>query len=148
ENNTIWVGRVKNLILGGGAIDTLPKLRIHEENVMVELNLWENLHGYIAEIIRIKNNSIYVGKVKKLKFERNAVEILPKLRIHGENVLEELSLSVKFPIYITGILQMENNSIWVGKMKRLVLERYAVEILSKLRIHGENEMEELRLRTY
>ncbi|OIR57222.1 MAG: uncharacterized protein A8A55_2021, partial [Amphiamblys sp. WSBS2006] len=105
ENNTIWVGRVKNLILGGGAIDTLPKLRIHEENVMVELNLWENLHGYIAEIIRIKNNSIWVGKVKKLSLKHNGIEILPKLRIHGENVLEELSLSAKCPTYITGILK-------------------------------------------
>ncbi|OIR57755.1 MAG: uncharacterized protein A8A55_1477 [Amphiamblys sp. WSBS2006] len=148
ENNSIWVGKVKVLQLESYAVGILPKLGIHEENEMEELDLSAYGFEYIAKILRMESNSIWVGRVKKLSLKHNGIEILSKLRIHGENVLEELSLSAKCPTYITGILKEEDRSIWTGKMKRLVLERYAVEILSKLRIHGENEMEELRLRTY
>ncbi|OIR56882.1 MAG: uncharacterized protein A8A55_2368, partial [Amphiamblys sp. WSBS2006] len=42
----------------------------------------------------------------------------------------------------------ENNSIWVGKVKLLKLEWYAVGILLKLRMHEKNVMEELWLNAY
>ncbi|OIR58942.1 MAG: uncharacterized protein A8A55_0279 [Amphiamblys sp. WSBS2006] len=148
ENNSIWVGKVKVLRLEKHAIQVLPKLRIHEENVMGELRLNTDCLEHITEILKTENSSIWMGKVKVLCLRHHAVEILPKLRIHGENVMEELSLSPDKNDHLTEILKEENKSIWIGKVKRLVLERDAVEILSKLGFHEENEIEELNMKTY
>ncbi|OIR58951.1 MAG: uncharacterized protein A8A55_0276 [Amphiamblys sp. WSBS2006] len=148
ENNSIWIGKVKKLVLWNHAAEILPKLRIHEENVMEELWLYAYSSEYIAEIHKTENNSIWVGKVKKLELHEYAVEILPKLRIHEENVMEELGLKAYDSEDITGILEEENNSIWVGKVKRLELYCYTVGILPKLRFHEENVMEKLYLDGY
>ncbi|OIR56761.1 MAG: uncharacterized protein A8A55_2488 [Amphiamblys sp. WSBS2006] len=145
ENSSIWVGKVKRLELKDYAVEILPKLRIHEENVME--NFYLDLYGpeYITEILRVENNSIWVGKVKRLELKHYAVEILSKLRIPKDNVIEEFVLDVYRPEYLTEILKMEKNSIWVGKLKRLVLKRYAIEIRSKLRIPEDNVIEEFVL---
>ncbi|OIR56880.1 MAG: uncharacterized protein A8A55_2369, partial [Amphiamblys sp. WSBS2006] len=145
ENNSIWVGKVKRLELYGYTVGILPKLRIHEENVMEELWLYADKTETPIEIHKTENNSIWVGRVKWLKLDEYAVEILPKLRIHEENVMEFLELLTRHPGNITEILKEENNSIWVGRVKVLCPQYYAVQILPKLRIHGENEMEELVL---
>ncbi|OIR57016.1 MAG: uncharacterized protein A8A55_2234 [Amphiamblys sp. WSBS2006] len=147
ESNSIWIGKVGKLRLGGYAVGILPKLRIHEENVMEELGLYADKTKHLTEILKAENNSIWVGKVKGLGLGRYAIEILPKLRIHEENVMEELSLDVCDPGFISELLKMKNKCIWVGKVKKLKLKGSTVEILPKFRIHKENEMEELVLST-
>ncbi|OIR55659.1 MAG: uncharacterized protein A8A55_3595, partial [Amphiamblys sp. WSBS2006] len=62
----------------------------------------------VPEIFGMENNSIWVGKVKKLRLNGYAVEILPKLRIHEENVMEELMLSAEGAEHITRILKEES----------------------------------------
>ncbi|OIR56160.1 MAG: uncharacterized protein A8A55_3094 [Amphiamblys sp. WSBS2006] len=150
ENNSIWVGKVRKLKLIDYAVNILPKLRIHEENEMEELCLWTYYPGNITEILKKENNSIWIGKVKKLELGNHAVNILPKLRIHEENEMEELYLClIGYGYYhTTEILKEEINSIWIGKVRKLKLKDYAVNILPKLRIHEENEMEELVLEAY
>ncbi|OIR56085.1 MAG: uncharacterized protein A8A55_3169, partial [Amphiamblys sp. WSBS2006] len=145
ENNSIWVGKVRVLKLGWYAVGILPKLIIHDENELEELYLDSDNPKHIAGILRTENNSIWVGKVKTLRLKKHAIQILPKLGIHNENELEELSLYADNPKHITGMLKTENNSIWVGKVKTLRLKNHAIQILPKLRIHSENEMEELYL---
>ncbi|OIR56500.1 MAG: uncharacterized protein A8A55_2753, partial [Amphiamblys sp. WSBS2006] len=129
----------------GHAIQTLPKLRIHEENVMEELVLSVS-YEHITEMFRTNNNSIWIGKVKKLELKDFAVQILPKLRFHKENEMEELTIDTYAPEHITEILDTKNRSICVGKVKKLVLGMFAVEILPKLGIHEENVMVVLNLR--
>ncbi|OIR57752.1 MAG: uncharacterized protein A8A55_1472 [Amphiamblys sp. WSBS2006] len=97
------------------------------------------------EILKEENNSILVGKVKKLDLHEYALGILLKLKLHEENEVEELELGIDYPENVIEILKEENNSIWVGKVKRLGLSHYAVEILPKLRIYGENVVEEFKL---
>ncbi|OIR57757.1 MAG: uncharacterized protein A8A55_1476 [Amphiamblys sp. WSBS2006] len=145
ENKSIRVGKVKSLELMGYAIQILPKLRFHEENEMRAFCLYADHPSYIIEILGMENSSIWAGKLKKLKLYNYAVEILPKLRIHEENVMEYLGLDVDYPSYITSILKAENNSIWVGKVETLHLEGYSIAMLPKLRIPGGNEMEKLVL---
>ncbi|OIR55723.1 MAG: uncharacterized protein A8A55_3529, partial [Amphiamblys sp. WSBS2006] len=117
ENNSIWVGKVESLELCWYAVGILPKLRTHDENVMEKLILKAYEGEYpTEEILQMKNNSIWVGKVKSLNLYGNAIRIFPKLKFHEENVVEELVLRAYNPGDITGILGMENNSIWIGKI--------------------------------
>ncbi|OIR55649.1 MAG: uncharacterized protein A8A55_3605, partial [Amphiamblys sp. WSBS2006] len=124
------------------------KLKFHDENVLEELELEAYNSEHLTEILGMENSSIRVGKVKTLNLVGHAVRILPKLRMHEENAIEELVLSPYYPENITEILKEENNSIWVGKMKRLELIRHAVRILPKLKFHDENVLEELELEAY
>ncbi|OIR55757.1 MAG: uncharacterized protein A8A55_3498, partial [Amphiamblys sp. WSBS2006] len=116
ENNSIWVGRVKKLNLVGDVVDILPKLDFHEENVMEELLVfYADKTEHISEILKTENNSIWIGKVHRLSLKNNAIQLLPKLRIHEDNVMEELWLNAYEVDQITEILKTENNSVWVGK---------------------------------
>ncbi|OIR57480.1 MAG: uncharacterized protein A8A55_1758 [Amphiamblys sp. WSBS2006] len=145
ENKSVWIGKVKRLGLEGYAIEILPKLGIHEENETEELKLIASHPENIAEIEKTENKSIWVGKVKTLRLEEHTVKIFTKLRFHGETEMEELSLLAHDAEYIAEILKAESRSIWIGKVKALRLEGYAVKTLTKLRIHRENKMDSLGL---
>ncbi|OIR55677.1 MAG: uncharacterized protein A8A55_3577, partial [Amphiamblys sp. WSBS2006] len=127
KNILVWIGKMKRLDLRGFAIEILPKLGIHEENAVEELLLYAGEAEYITEILKAENNSIWMGKIKRLELSEYAVEALPKLRIHEENEMEELVLSAYYCVYIIEIRGMENSSIWVGKIKKLELDRCAIE---------------------
>ncbi|OIR57722.1 MAG: uncharacterized protein A8A55_1509 [Amphiamblys sp. WSBS2006] len=145
ENKTIWLGKVKNLGLWSYAINILPKLCLHEESVMERLYLhaWKTEH--VSEVIRAENKNILLEKVKKLELCLFAVNIFPKLSLHKENVMERFYLNVGQEKYISEVIRVKNNSIWAGKIKKLELDLFAIKILPKLKLHKENEMEELYL---
>ncbi|OIR58933.1 MAG: uncharacterized protein A8A55_0275 [Amphiamblys sp. WSBS2006] len=118
ENSSIWIGRVKRLFLYGTTAKILPKLRIHEENVMEGLTLYIRDWRHIRDTQNGEQQSL-AGKVKKLELSRYAVAILPKLRIHGKMRWMELELNADRAGHITEILEMENKNIWIGKVKKL-----------------------------
>ncbi|OIR57088.1 MAG: uncharacterized protein A8A55_2157 [Amphiamblys sp. WSBS2006] len=148
EDRSIWVGNVKKLDLVGSAVEILPKLQLHEEVEMEELSLSTGGSDQISKILEAEDNSVWVGKVKILRLEGDTIEILPKLKLHEENVMEELHLHAYSSGHVNRILEAEDRSIWVGKVKRLSLKSYTIEILPKLQLHEEVEMEELHLRAY
>ncbi|OIR55628.1 MAG: uncharacterized protein A8A55_3627, partial [Amphiamblys sp. WSBS2006] len=119
----------------------------HEENVMEGLRLDTEECGDITEILEMEDNSILVGKVKQLDLGGDAIEIIPKLAFHREDVMEELVLNTFDPGEITNIFNTENKNILVSaaKVKKLKLSRFAVRILPELVFHGENVVEELVL---
>ncbi|OIR55878.1 MAG: uncharacterized protein A8A55_3377, partial [Amphiamblys sp. WSBS2006] len=84
-------------------------------------------------------------KVGELVLHGYAVEILPKLGFHEENQMKMICLGADCADQITEILETEDRSIWVGKVKSLDLTGYPAELLLKITIHKENQMEELRL---
>ncbi|OIR55909.1 MAG: uncharacterized protein A8A55_3344, partial [Amphiamblys sp. WSBS2006] len=104
----------------------LPKLKIHREDVLEELVFEAYNSVHTAEILNTENSSIGLGKVRKLGLSYHAMEILPKFNFHREEVLEELVLSSMLIEYTPEIFRMENNSIWVGKVKSLSLKGYAI----------------------
>ncbi|OIR56449.1 MAG: uncharacterized protein A8A55_2803 [Amphiamblys sp. WSBS2006] len=120
-------GELKNY-----TIELLPKLRLHGENVMKKLDLYTHIPQNITEILKEENNSIWIGEVKTLELGGYAVEILPKLRLHEENVMDEFILRACRPGYFTETLKKENKSIWIGKVKEVRLEGLAKEIENKL----------------
>ncbi|OIR57067.1 MAG: uncharacterized protein A8A55_2177 [Amphiamblys sp. WSBS2006] len=145
KSKSIWMGMVKTLRLEGYAAEVLPKLGFCIENVMEELILDVYDANHITKILKTRNGDICVGMVKNLRLEGHAVEILPKLFFQQENEMEVFSLSVKHSEHTAGILRMGDNSIWVGKVKKMKLVGYAVDILPKLDLHEENEMDMLEM---
>ncbi|OIR56076.1 MAG: uncharacterized protein A8A55_3179, partial [Amphiamblys sp. WSBS2006] len=77
EDNSILLGKVKNLELRSYAINTLPKLSLHEDNKIerFDFDSWEK--KYLSEIMRAEDNSILFGKVKRLGLKLCAANILP-----------------------------------------------------------------------
>ncbi|OIR56205.1 MAG: uncharacterized protein A8A55_3049, partial [Amphiamblys sp. WSBS2006] len=143
--DSIWLGKVKNMKLEYFAINILPLLKLHEDSEMKELKLDADAEKYICSILRAKDNSIWLGKMKNIRLERLAIKILPKLRLHEDSEIEEFYLDTEFGGDVSGILGAGNRSIWLGKVKSLKLKRYAIKILPKLRLHEDNVMEKFEL---
>ncbi|OIR56163.1 MAG: uncharacterized protein A8A55_3091 [Amphiamblys sp. WSBS2006] len=144
-DRSIWLGKVKSLKLKHCAVNLLPKLKLHEDNVMdVWLSGW--WYGDISEILVKKDRTICVGRVKSLSLEFYAISILPKLKLHEDNVMEYFWLYAKEEIYVSKIFGAEDSSIWLGKVKKsLRLELYAISILPKLRLHEDNVLDSLQI---
>ncbi|OIR56674.1 MAG: uncharacterized protein A8A55_2578, partial [Amphiamblys sp. WSBS2006] len=145
ENNSIKLGKVNKLDLKLLTINILPKLQLHEENEMEEFLLSADKKEHVSEIIHAENNSICIGKVKKLELELFAINILPKMKLHEENKMDRFSLSADKEEYVSEIIRVGNNTIWLGKVKSLELSGHSVNTLPKLRLHEENVMEDLVL---
>ncbi|OIR56081.1 MAG: uncharacterized protein A8A55_3173, partial [Amphiamblys sp. WSBS2006] len=83
SDNRIRLGKVEKLELWDYTINILPKLSLHEENEMEVLRLNAYQIKHVSDIIKTKNNSIKLWKIKKLELKSFAVNILPKLSLHG-----------------------------------------------------------------
>ncbi|OIR55931.1 MAG: uncharacterized protein A8A55_3323, partial [Amphiamblys sp. WSBS2006] len=142
---SIWLGKVKNMKLEYFAINILPLLKLHEDNVMEELKLDADAENYICSILRAKDNSIWLGKMKNIRLKRLAINLLPKLRLHEDSEIEEFYLYAESGGDVSGILGAGNSSIWLGKVKNLRLNKRAVNLLSKLKLHEDNVMEKFEL---
>ncbi|OIR55621.1 MAG: uncharacterized protein A8A55_3633, partial [Amphiamblys sp. WSBS2006] len=123
---------VRKLELRDYAVNALPKLVLHKENLMEEFSLSATKEEHVSEIIHADNNSICFGKVKRLVLRGYSINVLPKLVLHKENVMEEFRLDVWDKEYVSEIIHADNNSIWFGKVKKLELYGYAVNALPKL----------------
>ncbi|OIR55935.1 MAG: uncharacterized protein A8A55_3319, partial [Amphiamblys sp. WSBS2006] len=143
--DSIWLGKVKNMKLEQHAINILPLLKLHEDSEMEELKLDADAEKYICSILRAKDNSIWLGKVRKLKLNNRAINLLPKLRLHEDSEIEEFYLCVWQREHISEILVKKDSSIWLGKVKSLTLKGHAVNLLPKLKLHEDNVMEWLYL---
>ncbi|OIR55789.1 MAG: uncharacterized protein A8A55_3465, partial [Amphiamblys sp. WSBS2006] len=142
-NRSIWLGRVKSLQLYQHAVNTLPKLKLelHEDSEIEELYLCAWYREYVSSILGAGDRSIWLGKVKKsLRLALYAISILPKLRLHEDNVMEWLYLGVWGREYVSEILVKKDSSIWLGKVKSLTLKGHAVNLLPKLKLHEDNVM--------
>ncbi|OIR56673.1 MAG: uncharacterized protein A8A55_2577 [Amphiamblys sp. WSBS2006] len=136
ESNTIWLGKVRNMELRKHAINILQKLRLHPENCFEKLSLSAWRAESISELTTAENSSIWLGKVRKLELESFAANLLPKLKLHKDNVMESLCLRVLEAEHVSGIRCTKN--IWLGRVRRLELGSYATSLLPKLVLHKEN----------
>ncbi|OIR56742.1 MAG: uncharacterized protein A8A55_2507 [Amphiamblys sp. WSBS2006] len=146
EDRSIFIGKIRKTILGNYAVSILSKLGFHEDNEMASLSLFARQEDHIRPILAMENRSIVIGKVEGIiRLEKYAVTILPKLRFHEDNETHVLFLLVDQEDHIRPILDVENRSIFVGKVKSICPEKYAHNILSKLRFHEDNETKGLFL---
>ncbi|OIR55685.1 MAG: uncharacterized protein A8A55_3569, partial [Amphiamblys sp. WSBS2006] len=67
EDRSISTGRVKNMELTGYAVCVIPKLRIHEDNIMERFLVSTN-ELYFSRILSEGDSSIEVGKIRQVDF--------------------------------------------------------------------------------
>ncbi|OIR56933.1 MAG: uncharacterized protein A8A55_2315 [Amphiamblys sp. WSBS2006] len=72
------------------------------------------------------------------------INIFPKLRISEYCEMETLTLSADKEEQVAAILAQEQ-PIYVGRVREMVFEGYAVNILTKIKISGDSEVKTLRL---
>ncbi|OIR55595.1 MAG: uncharacterized protein A8A55_3659, partial [Amphiamblys sp. WSBS2006] len=86
-----------------------------------ELLLSAYSSGQISRILEAEDSSLWMRKVKELCLCDHVIEILPKLRFHEEIEIEEIRLHAEKQEDIAGILRKENQSICLGRVKKLRL---------------------------
>ncbi|OIR55592.1 MAG: uncharacterized protein A8A55_3662, partial [Amphiamblys sp. WSBS2006] len=72
------------------------------------------------------------------------INILPKLRIHGDCEIESLRLSASEKEHVAAVLAQEK-PFCVGRVKNMFLWGYAASVITKMTIHEDNTMESLVL---
>ncbi|OIR57482.1 MAG: uncharacterized protein A8A55_1756 [Amphiamblys sp. WSBS2006] len=139
QDQPSWVGRVKNMDLRLYAVGILPKLKIHKDSEFKSLNAVAERKEHLSEILT-QDQMIYVGRVKSMELSKYAVSILSKLILHEDNEFEHFLMFANEKEQLGEILA-QDQTVYVGRVKRMKLGEYAVSILSKLIIHEDSEFE-------
>ncbi|OIR55999.1 MAG: uncharacterized protein A8A55_3255, partial [Amphiamblys sp. WSBS2006] len=69
KNRSIDIEGVNTLKLRGYAVNVLPKLKIRENNEMESFFVWSYYEDSMANILKMKNKSIEIGRIKKKGFD-------------------------------------------------------------------------------
>ncbi|OIR55882.1 MAG: uncharacterized protein A8A55_3373, partial [Amphiamblys sp. WSBS2006] len=97
----------------------------------------------LENIKRMAPNSIGCSLKKLDLYDTGLINILPKLRIHGDCEIEMLSLIASEEAHVAEVLAQEN-PFCVGRVKTMVLREYAVGVITKMSLK-DSEFEDLRL---
>ncbi|OIR57259.1 MAG: uncharacterized protein A8A55_1976 [Amphiamblys sp. WSBS2006] len=143
KDQTFCVGRVKNMWLWSYAAGVITKIKIHENCEVEKLSLYTNEEEHVAPIFT-KDQPFCIGRVKGIRLREYAVRVVTKTGVNENNGVEELSLSASKEEHVA-ITLAKDQSIYVGRVKKLELRYYAVIILPAFRIHKDNTMEEFVL---
>ncbi|OIR55569.1 MAG: uncharacterized protein A8A55_3685, partial [Amphiamblys sp. WSBS2006] len=92
-----------------------------------------------------QDKKIWLGKIKNIELENNAVDILSKLRLPEDNVLEMLKVNACYKGCCTELARQPNASIWLGRIKNIKLMYYAVVAITKLLVPEDNVVERLEV---
>ncbi|OIR57114.1 MAG: uncharacterized protein A8A55_2130 [Amphiamblys sp. WSBS2006] len=139
QEKPVCVGRVKEMLLRGYAVGILPKLRTHENCVVESLGLDADEKEHVAAVLG-QSQMFCVGRVKNILLLGYAVGILPKLRTHGDCVVESLGVVAREEEHVSAVLGQEQ-PFCVGGVKNMSLKEYAVGVITKMRVCEDNTME-------
>ncbi|OIR57698.1 MAG: uncharacterized protein A8A55_1529 [Amphiamblys sp. WSBS2006] len=102
---------------------------------------------YLAKISdenksRIKDSELDLGRIKRLRLYRNAVELLPMLKIHEDNKMDVLDLTCHTLSELGSLLKRENK-VFIGLVDEISLRSYTINLLTKIETQEGNEMKTL-----
>ncbi|OIR57060.1 MAG: uncharacterized protein A8A55_2186 [Amphiamblys sp. WSBS2006] len=140
--NTIWLGKVKKIMLCDYAVLFLPRLRLYDENHSAEISLSAPEKEHVSELLSMQDSSIKLGKTNEVMLDGYAVDIFHKLVLEKEMRKVYLNMNLEGGL-VDEMLQAKNNSVWLGNMEKLILSGYCVNALPRLRL--EDVMEEIEL---
>ncbi|OIR56027.1 MAG: uncharacterized protein A8A55_3227, partial [Amphiamblys sp. WSBS2006] len=93
---------------------------------------------------RINDGELDFGKIGYLTLSRNAVELLPMLKIHEDKRMSMLDLSCDSLSELGSLLERENR-VFIGLVYKAWLHGYAINLLTKIETQEGNEMTELMI---
>ncbi|OIR56851.1 MAG: uncharacterized protein A8A55_2401, partial [Amphiamblys sp. WSBS2006] len=91
---------------------------------------------------RINDGELDLGRIKELRLYRNAVELLPMLKIHEDNKMDMLNLYCDSLSELGSLLERENR-VFIGLVDEAWLDGYAINLLTKIETQKGNEMTKL-----
>ncbi|OIR56000.1 MAG: uncharacterized protein A8A55_3254, partial [Amphiamblys sp. WSBS2006] len=138
QEKPFCVGRVKNMYLWDYAASVITKMSLKDcEFESLRLHAYEKEH--VAGILK-QENPFCVGRVKNMDLNNYAVGVITKMTIHEDCEFESLHLTAYEKEHVAEALKQEN-PFCVGRVKKMVLEGYAVGVITKMKIHEDNTME-------
>ncbi|OIR56234.1 MAG: uncharacterized protein A8A55_3020 [Amphiamblys sp. WSBS2006] len=118
---------------------------VERSELCFPLVLKEEISLLLENITRIPDKSINIGNAEKLQTNGFAINILPKLVRNREKEMERFELRADEKEHVSEILSTRN-TIDIGKVKKVLLENYAINILPKLVRNRENVIGSFGLR--
>ncbi|OIR56547.1 MAG: uncharacterized protein A8A55_2714, partial [Amphiamblys sp. WSBS2006] len=145
QDQPFCVGYVETMTLKDYAVSILLKLRIRKDCCEVKLlTLGATKKEHVSEILS-QEKPVFIGRVETMTLKNYAVSILLKLRIHKDCCeVKLLTLGATKKEHVAEILSQEK-PVFIGRVKEMVLAKYAVSVLPKLRINNDNTMEKFVL---
>ncbi|OIR56841.1 MAG: uncharacterized protein A8A55_2409 [Amphiamblys sp. WSBS2006] len=141
----IYIGKVNKMNLFNHALGVLPKLNLPDDNVMHTLWLEAEEEKYTLPLKDVPNNSIWIGKLSHLFLDKYTVNLLSLLRISEESYFEILTIFGEKRAYASRVLEVEDNSIVVGRVGRLFLNGHTCNFITKFKLQKNNSFGELNL---
>ncbi|OIR56225.1 MAG: uncharacterized protein A8A55_3029, partial [Amphiamblys sp. WSBS2006] len=141
QDQPFCVGIVKEMKFEEYAVFVLLKMKMIGELVL-SINgdeTWRNIHGELKK----ENTVICVEEVERLTLAEHAVNILPALKIKREMGI--FALYADTEDHISEVLAEEYKGISFGRIKGFVLYGSAVNLLPKMRIGEDCEVEQYGL---
>eukprot|EP00917_Polyrhabdina_sp_WS-2016_P030173 GHVP01064411.1.p1 GENE.GHVP01064411.1~~GHVP01064411.1.p1 ORF type:complete len:710 (+),score=85.41 GHVP01064411.1:472-2601(+) len=119
-------------------LSNIRKLRIPLDNIIenFEISFPDIPYGPIDKLDVIKNRSISLGKILRIKLVGSAWLILPKLEIDRDNILESLCIDTDTYGNIRQLNGIPDQSIILGYTQEIIINKHAGFIFSKLRLHS------------
>ncbi|OIR57318.1 MAG: uncharacterized protein A8A55_1927 [Amphiamblys sp. WSBS2006] len=126
-----------------GLINILPKLRIHEDSEVECFWVTADEKEHVSTLLE-QEKMFCVGRVKIVNLSEYAVSVITKMRIHEDSVVESLTLVASRKKHVAAVLE-QDKTFFVRRVKRVKLYNYAVRVITKMRIHEDNTMEDFVL---
>eukprot|EP00917_Polyrhabdina_sp_WS-2016_P023749 GHVP01051377.1.p1 GENE.GHVP01051377.1~~GHVP01051377.1.p1 ORF type:complete len:619 (+),score=84.39 GHVP01051377.1:30-1886(+) len=135
-NKSIEIGSyAESVVLADFGIDLLPKFTIKKDHIIIVLDLTASEGIHIEDLLEFEDRGINLGKIiHKIQLYKFAINILPKLRIPEDGILEIMALTADLEGQILpSSLEMDEKSIEVGTIgKGISLKGHAIKLLPKL----------------
>ncbi|OIR56505.1 MAG: uncharacterized protein A8A55_2747 [Amphiamblys sp. WSBS2006] len=93
---------------------------------------------------RIADGELDLGKIRYLTLSRNAVELLPMLKIHEDNKMVLLNLNCDSLSELGSLLERKHR-FFIGLVDHVWLGDYAINLLTKIQTKEGNEMKTLAI---
>ncbi|OIR56584.1 MAG: uncharacterized protein A8A55_2668 [Amphiamblys sp. WSBS2006] len=142
QEKPFCVGGVKEMALGGYAVCVLTKMSLKDCEIGT---LWLNANEeeHVAGILK-QEKPFCVGRVKYMYLWDYAVGVITKMSLKDCEI-ERLNLTAREEAHVAAVLA-QKKPFCVGRVKDMNLKEYAVSVITKMTIHGDNTMEDFVLR--
>ncbi|OIR58404.1 MAG: uncharacterized protein A8A55_0811 [Amphiamblys sp. WSBS2006] len=141
ENITICIEKTEKMFLREHAVNILPALKTKGE--MDKFSLVASNEDQISEVLAEEYKGISFVGIKEFVLSGSTANLLPKMRIREDCRVEQYSLLAAEERDVSNVLEKEDRSIAIGRVKNIHLRGYAVCVITKLRIHNDNIIEKI-----
>ncbi|OIR55811.1 MAG: uncharacterized protein A8A55_3443, partial [Amphiamblys sp. WSBS2006] len=141
QEKLFCVGRVKEMWLWDYAVGVITKMSLKDCEVE-DLRLSATRREHVAEVLA-QEKPFCVGRVKSMVLGKYAVGVITKMSLKDCEI-ERLILTASKEEHVAEVLAQEK-PFCVGRVKNMWLEGYAVGVITKMKIHEDNTMEDFVL---